>query len=142
MDPWIWFAVAALLLVAEMLTVHLLFASLALAALGAAITNIAGGTLTLQGIMFAIFAAISLLFLRPIALRHLNRQSSAEATNVDALIGAQAFVTSVVNQRDGQIKLNGEIWSARTEEDEEIPDGEKVLVLAIDGAIARVTKSK
>ena len=84
---WIWFAVAGLLLVVEMLTADLLFASLALAALAAGVTNAVGGSQTLQGVTFAVFAILSLISLRPIALRHLKKQVPGSATNVDALIG-------------------------------------------------------
>lgn len=139
MAPWIWLAVAGLLLVAEMLTLDLLFASLALAALAAGITNAAGGSMVLQGIMFGVFAVISLIFLRPIALRHLKRQTANDATNIDALIGSSALTTTQVDQQGGQIKLSGEIWSAHTESGL-ITSGERVIVVAIDGATARVKK--
>ena len=58
MAPWIWFAVAGLLLIAEMLTADLLFASLALAALAAGVTNAAGGSEALQGVTFGVFAIL------------------------------------------------------------------------------------
>ena len=136
---WIWFTVAGLLLVVEMLTVDLLFASLALAALAAGVTNAAGGSQTLQGVTFAVFAILSLISLRPIALRHLKKQAPGSATNVDALIGAHAVVTSAIDQLAGQIKLSGEIWSARTDSGV-IQSGDNVVVIAIDGAVARVKK--
>ena len=139
MSPWIWFAVVAFLLVAEMLTVHLVFASLALAAFAAAITNALGFSLVSQGVMFAVFAVVSLVFLRPTAIRHLNKQNSKQATNIDALIGASAVTTSSVNHAGGQVKLSGEIWSAHTF-DQEIDANEQVIVVAIDGATARVKK--
>jgi membrane protein implicated in regulation of membrane protease activity len=138
---WIWFTVAGLLLIAEMLTVDLLFASLALAALAAGITNAAGGSQVVQGVVFAVFAILSLISLRPIALRHLKKQVPGAATNVDALIGARAVATTRVDQGTGQIKLNGEIWSAHADSGV-IESGETVVVTAIDGATARVTKAE
>lgn len=139
MAVWIWFAVAGLLLIAEMLTVDLLFASLALAALAAGVTNVVGGSETWQGVTFAVFAILSLISLRPIALRHLKKQIPGTATNVDALIGVRAVATTSIDQNAGQVKLSGEIWSAHTESGV-IQSGENVLVIAIDGAIARVKK--
>ena len=109
MAPWIWFAVAGLLLIAEMLTADLLFASLALAALTAGVTNAAGGSETLQGVTFGVFAILSLIALRPIALRHLKKQPKNGSTNVDALIGARAVATTTVDPNGGQVKLSGEI---------------------------------
>lgn len=139
MPIWIWFAVAGLLLIAEMLTANLLFASLALAALSAGVTNAAGGSEMLQGVIFGLFAILSLIALRPIALRHLKKQPQSGSTNVDALIGARALVTSTVDSNGGQVKLSGEIWSAHTESGV-IQSGENVVVIAIDGATARVAK--
>ena len=139
MDPWIWFVVAGLLLVAEMLVVHLLFASLALAALAAGVSNLLGAPLAIQGVSFALFALISLVGIRPIALRHMKKQGQDGSTNVDALLGATAFATTDVNELGGQVKLSGEIWSAHTM-GEKISSGEKVQVVAIDGATARVKK--
>jgi membrane protein implicated in regulation of membrane protease activity len=81
------------------------------------------------------------VFLRPTALRHLNKQDPNEATNVDALVGAPAVTTSVINQAGGQVKLSGEIWSAHTL-GEDIDVNEKVIVVAIDGASARVIKAE
>jgi len=141
MSAWIWFAIFGALLVAEMLTVHLLFASLALAALAAGLASLLGVSPAIQGFAFAVAGAISLLFLRPIALRHLKRQGSDSATNVDALVGQRAYTTTPVGPTSGQIKLSGEIWSAITES-EEIASGERVTVISIDGATARVRKAK
>lgn len=139
--PAVWFAVAGLLLIAEMLTVDLLFASLALAALAAGVTNVAGGSQILQGLTFGLFAILSLFSLRPIALRHLKKQPQNGSSNVDALIGARAVATTIVDQNSGQVKLSGEIWSARTDSGL-IENGESVVVLAIEGATARVAKLK
>lgn len=141
MDAWIWFVVAGVLLVAEMLLVHLLFASLALAAFAAGISNLLGASMAIQGVAFGLFALLSLLVIRPIALRHLKKQGSGSSTNVDALLGAAAFATTDVDQLGGQVKLSGEIWSAHTE-GEKISSGERVLVVAIDGAIARVKRAE
>ena len=139
MAPWIWFEVAGLLLIAEMLTADLLFASLALAALTAGVTNAAGGSETLQGVTFGVFAILSLIALRQIALRHLKKQPKNGSTNVDALIGARAVATTTVDPNGGKVKLRGEIWSARTDSGS-IENGESVVVLAIEGATARVAK--
>lgn len=141
MAPWMWFVVAGLLLVAEMLTVHLLFASLAIAALAAALTGFLGGSLALQGVAFAVFAVLSLGLIRPIALRHLKKQIPSDATNVEALVGQRAHATTEVDQRGGQIKLSGEIWSARSESGL-IAAGENVIVEAIEGATARVKRAE
>ena len=134
-----WLAVGGALLVAEMLTVDLLFASLAFSAFMAAGVNALGFNMAVQGLTFGIAAVLSLFILRPIALKNLKKRTPDFATNVDALVGVPALTISVVTYRSGQIKLNGEIWSARSQSGE-IAEDSKVQVVAIEGATAVVTR--
>jgi membrane protein implicated in regulation of membrane protease activity len=118
-----------------MLTVNLLFASLAFSAFMAAIANALGYNMAVQGFTFGVAAILSLFILRPIALKHLKKTTPDFATNVDALVGAPAMALTEVNEMSGQVKLSGETWSARTESGV-IPAGSKVEVLSIEGATA------
>ena len=140
MPIWMWLVAAGVLLIVEMLTVDLLFASLAFSALLAASANALGAGVVIQGVIFGVGAAGSLLFLRPIALRHLKKKPADHATNVEALVGAPALAISVVTDRDGLVKLSGETWSARSYTGQ-IADGSQVEVVAIEGATA-VVKQK
>ena len=81
----------------------------------------------------------SLLFLRPIALRHLKKKPADHATNVEALIGAPAVALTVITELDGQVKLSGEPWSARTNKGE-IESGARLEVIAIEGVTAVVKR--
>lgn len=137
MPLWVWLATAAILLVVEMLTVDLLFASLALAALAAAVAAGFGLGGVSQGLVFGIFAALSLLLLRPIVLKHLKKRPANFATNIEALVGSHAYSISEIDERSGQVKLNGEVWSAKSM-GETIPKEQKVFVWAIKGATAIV----
>ena len=139
MPIWMWLAAGGALLVAEMLTVDLLFASLAFSAFVAAGANALGFNMAVQGFTFGLAAIISLFLLRPIALNNLKKRTPDFATNVDALVGISALTLSVVTDRSGQIKINGEIWSARAESGEIAADS-KVRVIAIDGATAVVNQ--
>ena len=134
-----WLAAGGALLVAEMLTVDLLFASLAFSAFMAAGVNALGFNMAVQGLTFGIAAVLSLFILRPIALKNLKKRTPDFATNVDALVGVPALTISVVTDRSGQIKLNGEIWRARSQSGE-IAEDSKVQVVAIEGATAVVTR--
>ena len=139
MPIWMWLVAGGALLVAEMLTVDLLFASLAFSAFMAAGVNALGFDMAVQGLTFGIAAVISLFILRPIALKNLKKRTPDFATNIDALVGAPALTISVVTDRSGQIKLNGEIWSARSQSGEIAADS-KVQVFAIEGATAVVNQ--
>ena len=139
MQIWMWLAASGALLVIEILTVDLLFASLAFSALLAAGANALGFNVVVQGIVFGVGAIGSLMFLRPIALRHLKKKPADHATNIEALIGAPALTLSVVNQNSGLVKLSGETWSARSNTGE-IEVGLQVEVVAIEGATAVVKR--
>jgi len=139
MPIWMWLAASGALLVVEILTVDLLFASLAFAALLAAGANGVGFGVVVQGVVFGIGAAGSLLLLRPIALRHLKKKPADHATNIEALIGAPAMTLSSVSENTGLVKLSGETWSARSNAGE-IEVGSQVEVVAIEGATAVVKR--
>lgn len=134
-----WLAASGALLVIEILTVDLLFASLAFSALLAAGANALGFGVVIQGVVFGVGAIGSLMFLRPIALRHLKKKPADHATNIEALIGAPAMTLSAITEHDGLVKLSGETWSARSNTGE-IEVGSQVEVVAIEGATAVVKR--
>ena len=105
MALWMWLAAGGGLLVAEMLTVDLLFASLAFSAFMGAGANALGFNMAVQGATFGVAALVSLFLLRPIALKNLKKRTPDFATNVDALIGAPALTLTVITDRSGQIKM-------------------------------------
>lgn len=139
MPIWMWLAASGLLLVIEILTVDLLFASLAFSALLAAGASAFGFNGIVQGVIFGVGAIGSLMFLRPIALRHLKKKPADHATNVEALIGAPAVTLSAVTELEGLVKLSGEPWSARSHKGE-IEIGARVEVVAIEGVTAVVKR--
>lgn len=140
MAVWLWLLAAGALFVLEMVTADLLFASLAISATAAMLTAWGGGGFLAQGIAFAVSGIITVFILRPIALREMAKRSPKTATNTDALFGVEAKTLAATTTEAGQIKLKGEVWSARSESGR-IPAGQSVTVVTIDGAIA-VVRSK
>jgi membrane protein implicated in regulation of membrane protease activity len=62
-------------------------------------------------------------------------------TGTAALIGCSATVLEQVNRDGGRVKIGGEIWSARSYDDDQVIEaGDRVEVLKIDGATALVAK--
>jgi membrane protein implicated in regulation of membrane protease activity len=137
MQLWMWLLAGSVLLVIEMLTVDLIFASLAFSALMAAAANGLGFSVITQGVVFGVAAVISLFILRPITLKHLKKRTPDFATNVEALIGAPAIALTQITDRSGQINLSGETWTARSETGL-ISSDSWVQVVAIEGATALV----
>jgi membrane protein implicated in regulation of membrane protease activity len=140
-DEWVlWMIAAGLLAVGEMFTLGFFLGPVAIAAVLAAIVALAGGGVALQWIVFTAVAAASVLVLRPIARRHLRTPLQLR-TGTAALIGAPALVLERVDGQGGQVKIGGEIWSARSfDEDQAYEPGTRVEVLKIDGATALVAE--
>ncbi|MEA2332827.1 MAG: hypothetical protein QOH58_2965 [Thermoleophilaceae bacterium] len=141
MDEWIlWMVAAGVLAVGEMFTLGFFAGPIAIAAVTAAIVALAGGGLALQWIVFTAVSAASLLVLRPIARRHLHTPARLR-TGTAALVGAPAVVLERVDRDGGTVKLAGEIWTARSyDEDHAFEPGTRVEVLKIDGATALVSE--
>jgi membrane protein implicated in regulation of membrane protease activity len=140
MEEWVWWMIAAgVLAVGEILTLGFFLGPIAVAAVAAAIVALAGAGLALQWIVFIAVSAASLVVLRPIARRHL-RTPGRLRSGTAALVGARAVVLERVDQDGGQVKIGGEIWTARAfDEDHAFEPGTRVQVMKIDGATALVS---
>jgi len=136
MHTWTWFAIAGVCAVLEILNLSLVFASFAIGAFFAAISQIFTTNATLAWIVFAVATVLSLR-LKPIVVRYIFRKTPPSDTGIAALIGHKATSTSPITDSSGTIKLKNETWTARSESGE-IPTGENVTVVRIDGAVAIV----
>jgi membrane protein implicated in regulation of membrane protease activity len=141
MDEWVlWMIAAGVLAVGEIATVSFFLGPIAVAAVLSAIVALAGAGLAAQWIVFILASLGSLLVLRPIARRHLRTPAQIR-TGTAALVGAPALVLERVDGRGGQVKIAGEVWSARSyDEDDAFEPGTRVEVLKIDGATALVAE--
>jgi membrane protein implicated in regulation of membrane protease activity len=140
-DEWVWWIIAAgVLAVGEIATMGFFLGPIAIAATLAAIVALVGGGVAAQWIVFIAASLASLLVLRPIARRHL-RTPAALRTGTAALVGSPAVVLERVDRDGGQVKLGGEIWSARAyDQDDSFEPGARVEVMKIDGATALVAE--
>ena len=81
-----------------------------------------------------------MLVLRPIARRHLKTPASLR-TGTAALVGRPATVVQRVDRTGGQVKIGGEVWTARSyDEDDSFEPGARVEVMKIEGATALVAE--
>jgi membrane protein implicated in regulation of membrane protease activity len=141
MEDWVWWMIAAgVLAVGEIATLGFFLGPVAVAAVTAAIVALIGGGLAAQWIVFIAVSLASLLVLRPIARRHLRTPGQLR-TGTAALVGRDAVVLERVDRDGGQVKLAGEVWSARSyDDDESFEAGSRVEVMKIDGATALVSE--
>jgi membrane protein implicated in regulation of membrane protease activity len=140
MESWIiWLIVAAVLGVAELVTITFAFGIIAVAAVVAAVVGAFHLDFAIQLAAFVAAAGAGLGFVRPIAIRHV-KQPPALRTGTAALVGRPAIVLEEVNEHSGRVRIEGEEWSSRPYLDESlvIPVGAKVDVMQIKGATALV----
>lgn len=132
---WLWFAAAVVLAGVELLTLDLVLVMLAAGAAAAGAAALAGAGV---GVQVAVFAAASLLMLaavRPVALRHLRKDTGASASYLDGLVGRRLTTDSPVTEDSGVLTVDGETWSARIEPGARpAAPGQEVTVLEVAGA--------
>ena len=129
----IWLGVLVVMLVAEGATAGLVSIWFAAGALGALIVQVLGGRLWLQILVFLLVSLAALLLLRPLARRLL--QKDRQATNADRVCGrlgvAETDVDNVAGT--GTVKLDGQVWTARSLTGAPIPAGTLVQAERIEG---------
>jgi membrane protein implicated in regulation of membrane protease activity len=137
-----WLGLAVVLGLVEVTTLDLTFLMLSAGAVAAAGAAGIGLPFALQAVV-AIVVSIGMLgVVRPIAIRHL-RTPAAIRTGTDALVGSAAVALERVDANGGQVKLKGEVWSARTYDPHVVIEaGRNVEVVQIDGATAIVYESE
>ncbi|WP_318216705.1 NfeD family protein [Streptomyces sp. SCL15-6] len=139
MDPWlVWLIIAAVLAVAEIFTLTAALGMLSVAAVVTAGGAAIGLPVPFQFLVYAVVATVTVLFVRPIALRHVLQPQVARF-GIDALVGKAAYVTSEVTATGGRIRIDGEEWTARPyDETLVIATGATVDVIQISGTTAFV----
>ena len=128
-----WLAAFIVFAIGEAVTVGLDSVCFAVGALAALFATALGAGLWLQITVFLGVSALALALFKPLSSKFLKPRVSA--TNADRVIGSAALVTETIDntQAKGQVKVNGQVWSARSAQDIVIPAGTDVKVLRIEG---------
>ena len=128
-----WLGLMVLFLILETNTVSMTTLWFGIGALAAMIASTLGGELWLQITLFLAVSAVLLALLRPMAKRYFTPRITK--TNVDAIIGATGRVTVAIDNADGQgqVKLNGMVWTARSASGDPIPEGTQITVCRLEG---------
>jgi membrane protein implicated in regulation of membrane protease activity len=139
MEPWLWWLIAAgVLLGVEMFSGTLILAMIAVGALAGGGVAALGADPVWQILAFTAVSALMLGVVRPVAKRHVQ-MPRAIRTGTAALIGEYAVVVAAVDGERGRVKIGGDVWSARSYDGDAVfAVGDHVQVLEIDGATALV----
>ena len=139
---WIWFGVAVALLTVELATVDLVAVWFAASALVLGVLTGIFPTMHF-GWQIGIFAVLStgLLFAtRPLVKKFLARRKNSE-TNLELIIGHKALVVEEINDfEQGAVRINGLVWTARSQDGGVIEKDTLVTIKEIRGNKAIVSK--
>ena len=135
---YLWLIIAGICFILETITVGFLIFWLGIGALLAMITSFITDSIAIQTAVFVISSAVLIPLTKPLVSKYIN--SKTIKTNAYSIIEKKGIVTIEINpiEATGQIKVNGEIWSAKSESEKNIPVGTEVKVLNIDGVKAVV----
>ncbi len=132
--PYIWLAVAVLSVFVEGMTMGLVSIWFVPAGLAAMVLALCGVPLWIQTTVF--FAgSICLIFLSRTLFRKYLKPKQVP-TNADRIVGQEGIVTEAIDNiaAVGQVKVEGQIWTARSAEPEEkISEGSIVEIVRIEG---------
>ena len=134
---WIWLAIIIITALLEAYTFDLISIWFTFAAVVALIFGLFNVPPVVQMVIFLAVSVALLLVTRPIAIRYFK--SNTIQTNVDAIVGKVGVVTKSILENDrGEVKVNGAIWTAIS--DEVIKINEKIEVLSVEGVKLVVKK--
>ena len=134
-----WVALLIAFAAVELITPQLVSIWFAIGSLGALIATALKAQLWLQLLIFLVISAIMIIVSRPLYRKFIK--TKLVPTNSDRVIGETAVVTESIDniQAKGSVKVQGQLWTARSENGEVIPEGSQVTVIRIEGVKLIVT---
>ncbi len=137
-----WIALLIIFAVAEAVTVQLVSVWFAVGALAGLIANLCGANVTLQIVIYISVSIVCFIATRPLVKKFTANR--IEKTNADRCIGDTAVVVEEINniEASGQVKVNGNIWTARSLDNSVIPVNARVTVEKIEGVKLIVSLEK
>ena len=136
-----WLIASGIFFIAEIITTGFLVFWLGVAGLITMCVSFFTDNLMIQASIFVILSAVLILATKPFVKKFVNKKGNTEKTNAFSIIGKTAIVIKDIDSINGvgQIKVDGEVWSAEGINGSNIEKGTKVEVKEIDGVRAIVT---
>lgn len=134
-----WLILAGMFLIIEIISVGFLVFWFSIGALIAMVASLFIKSIVAQATIFVISSAILLFVTRPFVSK-ITQKDEVVKTNVYSIEGKVAKVVVDVDpiEGKGQIKVDGETWSAKSYNDTVIPKDTEVLIEKVDGVKAIV----
>lgn len=112
----------------------------AFGSLVAMVASLLGAGWILQLFLFLAASAVLLYFTRPLAKKYFG--GAKAKTNADRVVGMYGLVIQTIDneQAVGQVRVEGQVWTARSVDGSVIAEGENVVVRSISGVKLMVEK--
>lgn len=139
----IWLALMVIFLIVEAVcALHMVSIWFAAGALVAAVAALLNASLWLQVLLFLVVSCVILALMWPFVQKFLH--PGQQKTNIDSIIGSEGLVTGDIDNLtgQGQVKLGGMEWTARSTAGEPIRAGTRIRVDRIEGVKVFVTPVK
>lgn len=138
----LWFILFVVFVIAEVATAGPLISIwFCIGALAALVAASAGTSFIVQVVVFLVISIALLFMTKPLVKKFVHK--TIVETNADSILGHNGIVTEEINnlQAVGAVKVDGKIWTARTEDENIIiTQGEEVKILRIEGVKVIVKK--
>ena len=134
----IWLIIAGVCLIGEIMTNGFLVFWLSIGALLSMIVSFFTDNIIIQTAVFVISSAILIFATKPFVKKFAKTKNVK--TNAFSIIGQNGIVTKDIDSINskGQVKIDGETWSAVGKDDMDIPKGTEIEVVEIKGVKAIV----
>ena len=134
----IWLIAAGVFLVLEIFTMGFLVFWLSIGCLLAMLISFITDSIIVQTTVFVISSGLLIFATKPLIKKFSSKDTTK--TNVYSLAGKKAIVIEDIDWAtgSGQIKFEGQVWSAKTEEQVNIEKGTEVEIIKIEGVKAFV----
>ena len=138
----IWLIAAIIFFILEIFIPSFVVFNFGIGALFATLGAAAGVSLQWQVFIFSIFTLSSFFVVRPALQKWAYRRSDNVQTNMHALVGRVGVVTEKIDstKNSGRIKIDGDVWMARTSDASVIEIEMAVRVKKVDSIVLEVEK--
>ena len=140
----LWLILCGVFLVIEIFTISFLFLWPGIGAFITFISSLFIDNFAIQIIIFVITSILLIVFTKPLVKKLIKNKDNTKM-NKDSLIGRSGIVIKDIDNTHsvGQVKVNGELWSAFSENSQEIILKDSIVIVkGIDGVKLRVSKIK
>ena len=135
----VWAIIAVVCLILELFSGDFFILCFAIGAAISLLFALCGASLTWQIILFAAASVLSVMFVRPVALKYFHRNDPDRASNADALMGREGRVSeTIVAGGHGRVAIDGDDWKAISADGSTIEKGTAVRVIGRESIIITV----